>query len=192
MEDNEELFAFTCSSDFQALATDLKIDKSKTDSIIDSRASRHFCPDQSKFQNYKPINRPIKTADGRIFKGWGMGDVHIGLPNGNAKTSILLTECVYSPNFAFTLISVSRIAKVTQGVNFKANYAEIMHHDGRIIARIPESQYLYRLAAEKKAQHDHANAAVTKLTIMEAHRKLGHILCQAVKHMIKSGIVTGL
>jgi len=67
-----------------------------------------------------------------------------------------------------------------------------MHHDGRIIARIPESQGLYRLATEKKAQHDHINAAVTKMTIMEAHRKLGHISCQAVKHMIKSGMVTGL
>ena len=115
------------------------------------------------------IDHLIKTADGRIFKGWGMGDIHIDLPNGNKKTSILLQECVYAPNFTFTLISVSQIAKVTQGVNFKENYAEITHQDGCIIAHIPESRGLYCLAAAKKNWHDHANATITKMTIMEAH-----------------------
>jgi len=43
-EDEDEIFAFVCTSDFKALATNLKVDTSKTDTIIDSGASRHFCP----------------------------------------------------------------------------------------------------------------------------------------------------
>ncbi|KII82946.1 hypothetical protein PLICRDRAFT_60360, partial [Plicaturopsis crispa FD-325 SS-3] len=45
------------------------------DAILDSGASRHFCPDRAKFTNYQAANRMINVADGRTFKAAGMGDV---------------------------------------------------------------------------------------------------------------------
>jgi hypothetical protein len=47
-DDDDEIFAFACSSDFQALATILKANETRNNAIIDSSASYHFCPDKSK------------------------------------------------------------------------------------------------------------------------------------------------
>jgi hypothetical protein len=121
-----------------------------------------------------------------------MGEIRIELPNGKNRTLVLLKECIYVPDLAFTLISVSQIVKVTKGITFKNNHAEITHPDGHIMACIPESQGLYRLVTMKQTQNDYASAAVMKINIMEAHHKLGHIACLAIKHMIKNGMITGL
>jgi hypothetical protein len=83
------------------------------------------------------------TADGRILKGLGMGNIQIELPNGQNRMPVLLKECIYVLDLAFTLISVSQIVKVTKGITFKDNYAKITHPNGHIMARIPESQGLY-------------------------------------------------
>jgi hypothetical protein len=122
--DNEEIFAFTCSSNFQALASTLKATKTRNEVIIDSGASHHFCPDKSKFLDYKPIDCPIKTADGQILKGLGIGDIHIELLNGKNRMPLLIKECIYMLDLAFTLISFSQIVKVTKGITFKNNYAK--------------------------------------------------------------------
>jgi hypothetical protein len=58
------------------------------------------------------------------------------------------------------------------------------------MARIPESEGMYCLAGANTNCHDHAHAAVTKMTLIEAHRRLGHITCPAVKYMVSSGMVT--
>jgi hypothetical protein len=100
--DNEEIFTFACSSDFQALTTTLKASKTRNEAIIDSGTSCHFCPDKSKFLDYKPIDCPIKTADSWILKGLGMGDIRIELPNGKNWTPVLLKECIYAPVIIYT------------------------------------------------------------------------------------------
>ena len=98
-----------------------------------------------------------------------MGNVRIDLLNGKTQTPVILKDCIYAPDLAFTLLSVSQIAKVTRGINFKQSYAEITHKDGTVMARIPESQGMYRLANAKPDIHHHAHAAITKMTLMEAH-----------------------
>ena len=106
--ESDDLFAFVCTSTFEALATDLKIDKSEHDTIIDSGTSRHFSPNKEKFMNYRPLTDcKIKMADGRILNAVGMGDVRVDLPNGKSITPIVLKECIHAPDLAFTLLSVS-------------------------------------------------------------------------------------
>jgi hypothetical protein len=115
----------------------------ETDGCPLTGTSCHLCPDKSKFLDYNPIDRPIKTADGQILKGLGMGDIRIELLNGKNQMPGLLKECIYALDLAFTLISVSQIVKLTKGITFKDNYAKITHPDGHIMACIPESQGLY-------------------------------------------------
>jgi hypothetical protein len=75
VDDEKDFFAFTCSSDFKAISANPKHDVSQMDTIIDSSVSHHFCMDRSRFCDYKSIDCVIKTADGRTFKGLGMGNV---------------------------------------------------------------------------------------------------------------------
>ena len=51
----------------------------------------------------------------------------------------------------------------------------------------------YRIAAmQANAKSDHANVLSEKLTISQAHRKLGHISHTAIQHAISQGLVTGI
>jgi len=78
-DDKEDLFAFTCTSAYVALAESIDVPKSKLGTCMDSGASRHYCPDKSKFTDYKAVEREITTADGRTLTTAGMGDLHVEL-----------------------------------------------------------------------------------------------------------------
>ena len=84
VDDNDkELFAFTCTSNFANIAEALQVPKSRLRTCIDSGASQVYSPDCSKFANYKAIDHGITTADGRQLKATGMGDLEIDLPNSS-------------------------------------------------------------------------------------------------------------
>jgi hypothetical protein len=62
---DEDLFAFTCTSDSIGIAKAHGIMKEDMGAIADSRASQHYCLDKEKFINYWLIaNLVITTADG--------------------------------------------------------------------------------------------------------------------------------
>jgi len=191
---DEELFAFTCTSDYVAVAEALQVPKSRLGACIDSGASRHYCPDRSKFENYQPIEgRDITTADGRTLKAVGMGNVRIELPNGSKRTKSMLKDVIYAPDMAFTLISISRLDEAECSVSFSKGMCTIKNPAGRTMATIPRSDGLYRVVTAKNPTDiDYANIASVKMTISEAHRKLGHIAHAAIKHAISQGRITGI
>jgi hypothetical protein len=86
-----------------------------------------------------------------------MGNVQINLLNGKTKTLVILKDYIHAPNLAFTLLSVSQIAKVTRGVNFKQTHAEITHLDGTMMACLPELQGMYHLHGAKHDTNDHVH-----------------------------------
>ncbi|KAJ8508575.1 hypothetical protein ONZ45_g9183 [Pleurotus djamor] len=82
--------------------------------IIDCGASRHFTPLRSKLLNYVEIeHEPLRTADGRMFKMIGKGNMEFFLPMGPGKppTQVTLMNVYYSPNMAYTLVSVQTLTK---------------------------------------------------------------------------------
>lgn len=82
-DEENDLFAFTCTSDYAAVTDALQFPKSKLGNCIDSGVSQVYSPDWLKFVNYKLIDCDITTADGRTIKAIGMGDLHLDLPNGS-------------------------------------------------------------------------------------------------------------
>src|ERR1700722_13762592 len=82
--EDQELFAFTCTSDYVTVADAIGLPKDKLGACIDSGASSHYCLDRTRFQNFWPLeDRNITTADGRSLKAVGIGDVRIELPTGS-------------------------------------------------------------------------------------------------------------
>jgi hypothetical protein len=81
-EKEEQFFTFTYTSNYITVAEALQIPKSRLGACINSGASQHYCPDHSKFEDYKLIEgHKITAADGRTLKAIGIGNVHIELPN---------------------------------------------------------------------------------------------------------------
>ena len=64
---------------------------------------------------------------------------------------------------------------------------------GQIIAKMPHSQGLYQVLIENEKQPSlHTNVATEKMSISEAHRKLGHISSAAIRHTVSKGYITGI
>ena len=74
------MFGFSATSSFHCVATKLGIPPERHSTILDSGASRHYCPDKLKFINFAPISDVIKLADGHTLPALGIGDVKIDLP----------------------------------------------------------------------------------------------------------------
>ena len=141
---NEEndLFAFTCTSDFADVADSSNLPKSKYRTCLDSGASNNYSPDQTKFSNYHEVNRDITTADGWTLKVVGMGDLHLDLPNGSKQMQAVFKDAVHTPKMAFTLLSIGKLDKSGHKVVFHKQLCTISNTKGHTIAKIPHSQGL--------------------------------------------------
>ena len=180
-EEEDEFFAFVCTSSYANVAKALQDPKSRLGTCVDSGASRDYCPDRSKFSNYKRIDRNVTTADGRTIKAIGMGDMHVELPNGSKKTKVIFKNAIHAPEMAFTLISISRLDKAGYSVIFNKGTCTINNKSGRVIATIPHSDGLYRVVAPKEpSNRDYTNVTSEKMTISRAHQKPGHIAHAAI------------
>ena len=190
-EEDKEMFAFTCTSDYTDVAVATPIPKSSFGTCVNSGASNDYSPDWTKFSNYKEIDRDITTADSCIVKAIGLGDLHLELPNGSKTTKVIFKNAIHSPTMAFTLLSISKLDTLGNKVTFYKQMCTIQDSKGNTIARIPHSQGLYKVFTENKEKSSlHVNAAVGKMSISEAHRKLGHISSAVIKHAVSKGLIT--
>src|SRR5882762_8851417 len=92
---------------------------------------------------------------------------------------------------AFTLISVGCLDEGNCSVTFQKGMCMIWNPDGRTMGTILRENGLYcPLNAGKGSLADHANITTGKISISEAHRKLGHILHSAIQNAILTRHIT--
>src|SRR5271155_70413 len=135
--------------------------------VLTVAPSRDYCPDRAKFSNYKSIERKITKADGRTLSAIGIGDLHIEIPNGSAKTKTVFKNAIHAPDMAFTLISISRLDRAGFSVTFNKGMCIIRDKSGKSIATIPSSDGLYKIASAKQPSQS-ANMVSGKMSISEA------------------------
>ena len=164
-DDDKELFAFTCTSNFANVAEALQVPKSQLGTCIDSGASQVYSPDSSKFTNNKSIDRSITTADGWQLKAVGMGDLEIDMLNRSKTTMMTFKNAIHAPQMAFTLISISRLDKAGYQVTFKKGICTIFNLKGQIIAMILHSDGLYRIIGKYDKDGGMAAVASGKMSI---------------------------
>ena len=146
-DEENDLFTFTCTSDYTNVADSSKLPKSKFGTCLDNGASTDYSPDQTKFTNYWAIEKDIMTADGRTLKAVGMGNLYLELPNGSKQTQVIFKNTVHAPDMAFTLLSISKLDKSDHKVIFHKQMCTILNLKGETIAKIPHSQGLYCVLA---------------------------------------------
>jgi hypothetical protein len=198
-DDSSDGYAFTATSNFAAVAAALSIPKGKRGAIVDSGASRHYSPEREKFITFRTLDPPRKilTAGGHVIQAIGQGDMSVDLPNGDKQTRVTLKDVLYAPKMAFTLLSPQRLSKHKYAVHIEDGHCEIWTPRPRhkIIARIPESHGLYRLASStsKPELATVAEQPETEVvTINQLHRKMAHVNCRALERMVAAGLIEGI
>jgi hypothetical protein len=165
--------------------------------LYDSGSTQHLSPYRDQFTSYRDIPpRPFTAANQQTFNATGTGDMVIEVPDGVDTSKLALTEVLYSPEIGYTLISVGRLDDAGLSATFGQGKCEILGSDGERIGAIPKSgKGLYRVvheSVEPQSSADSANAATTRITPLEAHRRFGHIAPAAAKRLVTHGFVTGL
>jgi hypothetical protein len=124
------------------------------------------------------------------------GDLKILLPMGKDQpTKATLQNVYYSPDFAFTLISVGTMDKKGYQINFDDGICTIrMPKPNRCtIGLITQTNRLYRVSIAPQGttnSPEEALAASGKITISELHRRMGHINHEDLLKMVKEKTIT--
>src|ERR1700731_1458382 len=193
-QEMDEWVAFTCPSNPTEVAAKATHQCSHVTAFLDSGATAHFTPLREKLVNFRNTSpRPVTATDGGEFNGVGCGDMPLEVINGSRTTKLLLKNIIYSPKLAFTLISIGRLDDSSCTATFGQGHCTIRHSDGRELACVKKTNGLYQLnSTMHKHEPLHAHAATQRLSLMEAHRTLGHINVETVKQAIKTGKITGI
>ena len=187
------LNAFTCTSNYAAMAQILDVSKSRLETCMDSGASKDYWPDCTKFTNYKSVQRNITTANERTLNATGIGDLYLDLPNRSEKTSIVFKNAVHAPDMAFMLISISCLNKAGFSVTLNKGMCMVKDSKAKTIATIPHSNELYKTAAQMSRNTTKTtNTTSAKMSISKAHHKLGHIAHSTIQHTVSNGFIIGV
>ena len=109
-------------------------------------------------------------------------------------TLITLKDTFYSPQMAFTLISVTWITNAGYSCTMKGKTCTIMSPSNKVVGRIPKICGLYCATdtTATKTEPKSANATSQPLTISQLHCLMGYINHNDLHTMVKNGIVEGI
>ena len=166
------------------------VESNETAELYDSGCTNHISPYRGKFENFERTSpQSFKAANKQSFSTIGKGDLVINVPNGDSFTKLQLTDMQYSPNVAYTLVSIGRLDKEGFTALFGHGRCVLRGPDGE---KIGEVQRTGRKAYKVEHEEEMASAAEETLTLEQLHRRMGHASIQVIRDLIKNGMVTGI
>jgi hypothetical protein len=143
--------------------------------LYDSGSTRHISQFKELFDTLSTI--PPKTfmaANKQLFNAVGIGEMIIEIPNGVEVSKLHLTEVLYSAEVGYTLISIGCLDELGYSATFADRKCTLRDPAEDIIGQIPKSSKgLYRVVHHESSGSVHA--ALETVSIMELHRRMGHI-----------------
>jgi transposase InsO family protein len=158
--------------------------------LYDSGATRHISPYRNDFTTYRALDPPmyLKAANGQQFPAVGTGDMVISAPNGDQESDLTLEQVLHAPSVGYTLVSLGTLDSLGYHIAIGGGHLEISSRDGNRIARIARTpRGLYRVSHEGESGY-----AVEVVSVMELHRRMGHIAPASARKLITNGLVTGI
>ncbi|GBE83911.1 Retrovirus-related Pol polyprotein from transposon TNT 1-94 [Sparassis crispa] len=198
---NTDVHAFTATFDSAALAHSHTADGNIRIEVYDSGATCHISPYRDTFTAFEATPpKPITAADGWAFHATGQGTVALKVPNGDQWTTVMLQDVLYAPDIAFALISVARADAAGYSAIFEQGECRIISRSkGRIVGHIPSNNGLFRV------EHARTTAGIVLLppgdvvehglvttSVMDFHRRMGHISPMIAEHLVREGRVEGV
>ena len=160
--------------------------------LYDSGSTRHISLYKDQFVSLTSI--PPKTfsaANKQSFNAIATGDLIVNVPNRCDVTKLRLTEVLYSPAVGYTLVLIGHLDQLGYSVTFGNGTCTICSPDDDVIGQVPKTHTgLYHVI--NTGADDGANAAVETVTVMELHRRMGHISPTVTRHLAENGLVSGL
>lgn len=158
--------------------------------IIDSGCTSHICNNRKLFTEFRPHHESIKLADGSVIKCEFIGDIEIQ----GEKYILELKNVLYVPSFNASFISVNR--SIAEGCKFvfHSEGVDILKGDQHIANGFLKNElFLLRTTDTPRTNNvNNINSAGQKLSLMDWHRKLGHVNTESISKMCKSELVDGL
>ena len=95
--------------------------REQKDWLLDSGCSRHMTPVKSDFKRYLEFSVPVdvKLADKTTIAGYGIGDIHIKLFDGNEFVPVTIKNVLYVPKLQEKLLSITDMTERGCSVTFE-------------------------------------------------------------------------
>jgi transposase InsO family protein len=173
-----------------AAITQVEEAKSTHIELYDSGATRHISPYRDNFITYRTLDPPLylNAANGQQFPAVGTGDMVISTPNGEGWSELALESVLHAPSVGYTLVSLGALDNLGYRIAIGGGHLEIKSRGGDRLARIARSlRGLYRVSHEGEAGY-----AVEVISVMELHRRMGHIAPTTARKLVHDGLVTGI
>ena len=158
--------------------------------LYDSGCTKHISPyrdDLIDFINIPP--KSFRAANKQSFSATGTGKLIVDLPKSIGRTKLELTDVQYSPEVAYTLVSVGNLDEKGFIIKFGGGKCEITDPNGEIVGVVPKNpKGLYRVEHYPET----VNVVTEELTLDQFHRRMGHISPESARRLVSQGLVTGV
>jgi hypothetical protein len=117
----------------------------------------------------------------------GTGSMVIHAPLGAVSLEITLENVLYTPTVGYTLVSLSALDLLGYHMSINAGELEITSPAGSVVACIPQTTHEL-----SRVSHEEGGYAVEVVSVMELHRRMGHIAPASTRKLVEDGLVTGI
>jgi hypothetical protein len=158
--------------------------------LYDSGATRHISPYKSDFRSYAPLAPPIflNTANQQRFPAVGRGTLVVQVPNDGTEAELILHGALHAPSVSYTLVSIAALDEEGYHTHIGGGHLDLTSPHGVRIGHIPRTQgCLYKVVHALDSA-----SAVEPVSLMELHRRLGHIAVASARKLVTSGAVVGV
>ena len=158
--------------------------------LYDSGCTNHISPYRSSFENFQTIEpRHFRAANKQTFSTVGKGELVIDIPNDTGVTQFRLHDVLYSPEVAYTLVSIGRLDEDGFFATFGGGKCIIKDANKEIVGVVQKiATRIYKIEHEEGV----ANEAEERLTLGCFHRRMGHVAPDTARKLVKDKLVTGV
>ena len=158
--------------------------------LYDSGCTNYISPYKSDFENLQAIEpRHFRAVNKQTFSTIGKGELVIDVPNDSGANELRLLEVLYSPEVAYTLVSIGRLDEDGFSVTFGGGKCTIRDANKEVVGVVPKiAMRIYKVEHEEGV----ANEAEERLTLGCFHRRMGHVSPDVAHKLVRDQLVTGV